>query len=153
MHSRIFKIVGKDCLDLVKKSPSLLFVYEEEVPHFADYVVDSDLDEDFKWLVSYLKKCENYIEVSKDHRSIIFLKGFKHFYFESNFNILKEIFNSDDGLDKFINNSWLISNLVDEKFSFYVADEYNCWETFDSFLRYMEEDKIYYVIDSVDYHY
>ena len=163
MHSRILGFVEKDYYDSHKDSHDWE-LYFEDTPSFADYISDdSDLDEDFEWLVQALvhDTDSSLLDVDMNEHTIKFKPGFKEAYFKPKFDkLVKQIIGNEDFFDQFCGTSknsrldmYDFKKLIDEEFGFYIADEHSCWETLDTFVRSINYDKTYLCFDSLDYHY
>ncbi|AEE97643.1 hypothetical protein [Mahella australiensis] len=115
----------------------------------ADYVSDEvDRQEYIRWFIDSLPS--DYIKY--DGQSIIFLPGFKVFYFKPRFEKLKKIV-EELTLENFITglSTYEISKLINHKYGFYVYEEY--WRTFDDFVRELIEGVPYYIGGILDYHF
>ncbi len=155
MHSRIFQISENP----VKKEEYInvdkILDSESFVGTIADYVAESDREEDIEWLVSCIK--DYGIEYDNQQDMIIFKKGFKENYFQGRFEKLKEKINSMT-LEEFAKGDFSlyeIRMLIEEKFGFYVyykGDYCDDIMPFDSFVRMMEEERKYYIGGTLDYH-
>lgn len=155
MHSRIFQISKNP----VKKEEYInvdkILDSESFVGTIADYVTESDREEDIEWLVSCIK--DYGIEYDNQQDMIIFKKGFKENYFRERFEKLKEKINSMT-LEEFAKGDFSlyeIRMLIEEKFGFYVyCKGVYCDDImpFDLFVRMMEEERKYYIGGTLDYH-
>lgn len=164
MHSRIIGLVEKDYYDNHKDEHSWELYYDDEVPHFADYTdSDTDVAEDFMWLVQVLvhDTDSSLMEVDDKELTIKFKPGFKERYFKDKWDALvKKLLGNPDSFDEFCGLKgpfpgfdYDLKKLIDEEYSFYIADEYGGYETLDHFVRSINYDKTYKCFDSVDYHY
>lgn len=162
MHSRIFGIVEKEFYEQKKNEFDWELVYDEPL-YFADYTDnETDIPDDFDWLVQSLVKDTDaaLLEVDDKELTITFKPGFKERYFKTKWDsLVRSIIGDPDsfdkfcGLDKDIDFSYRLGKLIDEKYGFYVADEYGSYETLDNFIRAIDYGKTYKVFDTVDYHY
>ena len=164
MHSRIIGMIDKQYFDTHQDEHSWELDYEYDVPSFADYTSDdTDLAEDFEWLVQVLvhETDSALLEVDMKELTIKFKPGFKEMYFKPKWDkLIKKVLGNPDAFDQFCGltrNSndimYDIKKCIDEEYSFYIADEYSSWQTLDSFIRDIDYDKVYKAFDSVDYHY
>lgn len=165
MHSRIMGIVKKAYYDAHKDEMDwkLSGFYGDDVPYFADYCSeDTDLEKDFLWLVETLSRRTSplLIDIDDKNLTIIFKEGFKDAYFRKSWNdLLKNLIGSPDSYDRFCGNikdcdvAYRLGQLINEKYGFYISDEYCSYDTLDDFIRSVDYDKEYKVFDSVDYHY
>ncbi|MGL5460148.1 MAG: hypothetical protein ACRDBY_11085 [Cetobacterium sp.] len=165
MHSRIFQITTYTKEELeeqysIAEADSFCGDDSSFVGAVADYVTkDTDRADSLNWLFSILKAKigEELIVINEKEESIYFKKGAKIKYFEENFLKFKEL-SKEITLESFSGitddtNAFTIMELVNSKYGFYVCDEYCGYETFDVFMRYaLEEEKIYYIGGTVDYH-
>lgn len=161
MHSRIFGIVTKKHYDnYVKEEGKMkmpIWQFEESLPPAMDYVDDdTNLDDDFNWLIEHLRAHTTKFEVSFISHTIKFLPGFKEEYFERAWNQIQELINSQDAYKHFCTDSMLSFNIregANEHYGFYQCDEEGCYDTFDNFIRYADANVEYAVFGSIDYHY
>ena len=157
MHSRIFQvnIAPIDKSDYIDES----YYYDHWfLNSVADYVNEcTNRNDDIKWL----KGCyENKgLSFGKDDNGEYFIVEDKAKYFESNFEefqkALKEL--SERTFDDFINGVsgiYLdrIDNSYDDKYGFYVEDEFRDCASFDRFMRYAAIGTKYYIGATIDYH-
>lgn len=165
MHSRI---MGVTTLEEWNKRQDMELDEDETYP-FADYVDhDVDDDDDFNWFIDVLGRHSDptLMTVDSTNRTIQFHKGFKAKYFKDQFaKLVKAIMNPKmfdsfcgelkrtNHCSEYIPDMYDLKKLVDEEYSFYVADEFNCWETLDMFVRHIDYDVVYKVYDSLDYYY
>ena len=160
MHSRIFGIVTKKHYDnYVKKEDEMempLWQFEESLPDGMDYVDDdTDLNEDYEWLIEYLCKRSEKLEYNVDTHEIKFLKGFKEEYFKESWDKIKGLIEAPNAFNEFCNNTMLsfkIGDAANERYSFYQCDEEGDYETFDDFIRQIKLNQTYVVFGSLDYH-
>ncbi|QSX04795.1 hypothetical protein JYG23_08750 [Sedimentibacter sp. zth1] len=160
MHSRIF-VYSKN--NKIKKSNITTSSFNEHwfTNNIADYVVNSSLHEDIKWLKATLNDLP--IDVDIDRKYIISHDDFKTMYFKDKYNKFIELLvkkKDDITLDKFsssniyiFNDLWQLNNLYNDKYSFYFCNEGIELLTMDEFVRKMEDDCKYYIIKTFDYHF
>ena len=152
MHSRIFQISKEpikeeDYIDMDDMPDSF---YEK----IADYVWSSSRESDIDWLK---EKLTEVAEFSGDHFTIINKKK----YFEDKYvrfiNKAKELENIS--LEDFIEGKagyiiYFLEAEEDDKWGFYVYQSPgNYYETLDLFMRCAQEGKIYYIGNTLDYHF
>lgn len=166
MHSRIFGIVEKNYYEKHKNDYDWkLDMFEYETPSFADYCsLNTDTDKDFMWLIEIFVN-ERHIDTSlfdidDKELTIKFKPGFKEAYFRSRWETLvKNVIGAPDAFEQFcgINDrtdfAYRCIKLINEKYGFYVSDEYGDYETMDDFIRRVKYEQTYKVFASVDYHY
>ena len=160
MHSRIFGIITKREYDeYIKEEGEMkmpLWQFEQSLPDGMDYVDDdTDLNEDFEWLITYLRKKSEKFEYNVDTHEIKFLKGFKEEYFKERWDEIKKLIEAPNAFNEFCNDTMLsfkIGDAANEHYGFYQCDEEGCYETFDDFIRWIDLDQIYVVFGSLDYH-
>lgn len=160
MHSRIF-VYSKDN----KLGKSCVFTSSFNDHWFtntlADYVDDSNLYEDIKWLKAIFSDLP--IVVDDKNNFIIAHNDFQNKYFNSKYNsftkLLSEIKNTIT-LNKFssrdinlLNELWQLNSLYNDKYSFYFCDDDMEMFTMDKFIREMDVDCKYFIIKSFDYHF
>lgn len=157
MHSRIFGIVTKK--EYKEKEGEMempLWQFEQSLPGGMDYVNDNtNLNEDFEWLVGYLCNRSEKIEYNVDTREIKFLTGFKEDYFKERWGKIKELIEAPNAFNEFCNGTMLpfkIEDAANERYSFYQCDEEGCYETLDDFIRWADLDQTYVIFGSLDYH-
>lgn len=162
MHSRIFGIVERDYYDKNIDKFDWELDYDDSLPGFADYINhDTDINQDFKWLVECLinKADRSLIEVDNNVLTIKFKPGFKEAYFREKWaDLIKNLVGSPDSFEQFCgikptDFAYRCKKLLDEEYEFYTADEYSDYSTLDEFIRHVKYDTEYVVFDSVDYHY
>lgn len=153
MHSRLFQL----SLEPIEES-DFIEEYDLEdcfIGQIADYAVESD-DKigDIKWLDSVLKPHGAIIDHEK--KTIFFPEGFKISYFKKKYESFKEAVDSLT-IEKFAGVSersgmdmYIIKSLLEDKFGFYIYVDYP--QTLDDFVRYLEENKMYYIGNIMDYH-
>lgn len=151
MHSRIFQ---------VSLEPIAQEDYIEEALYWdhwflnsvADYVTDSNRDEDIDWL----KDCEEGLTFGADDNGEYFIVNSKEQYFEKKFKRFKNAVDSIKSctLEEFtkdIFTVWELKNAYEDKFGFYVDLNYDVL-SFDSFIRACTTDVKYYLGGTLDYH-
>ena len=167
MHSRIFQIIeaGKDDVRFIREDD----FYEDFVGAHADYVRDVSEEErtqDIQWLC----QAENFKRTGAE--TFVVPKGYIKEYFTKKLDGLKYLVanlvieDEPHGPHSFMNGDtkkWnfmsditvaQIQELTDDEFGFWVYDESEWVNTFDSWLRNTaEEDVEYRVCGVVDYHY
>ena len=164
MHSRIMGIVEKNYYDEHKDEHDwkLSWFYADEVPHFADYCSeDTDVDEDFMWLIECLvqRTDSSLIDIDDKELTIKFKPGFKEAYFRKKWETLvKNVIGAPDAFEQFCgikqtDFAYRCRKLLNEEYSFYVSDEEGCYETLDEWIRKINYDKTYKCFDTVDYHF
>ena len=163
MHSRIMGVMPLDEYNKYypDEPPEL---YYEETPSFADYYSeDTDLNEDFLWLLEVLSKTSNrpeLIEVDDKELTLKFKSGFKEAFFRKSWEEIVKTVLSSESFEGFCglarpggySISYKLKKLIDDHTGFYMADEHSCYETLDSWVRYLDYDKTYKIFDSLDYH-
>jgi hypothetical protein len=148
MHSLIIQL-GETPISEDEFISEYDFEGDNFVGSVADYVSDEvDYEEYVKWFVESLPS--DYIKY--DGQSIIFLPGFKVFYFKPRFEKLKRIV-GELTLEDFITGllTYEICELINDKYGFYVYNGY--WRTFDDFVQELREGVPYYIGGILDYHY
>lgn len=151
MHSRIFQLSKKpeDYID------SGYYDYDHWFTNsVADYVSDGcNRDEDIKWL----QNCVNGITFGKDEDGEYLIIENKNEYFAKAFARFKVLLNDikDCTIEDFakgIQEIWIMKNLHEEKWGFYVEvnDELM---PFDNFVRVYNKKEKFYIGGTVDYHY
>lgn len=164
MHSNIYGIIKKSEYDIrVSEGDKIELDFYDELPHFADYVSDvDDILEEIEWLKEYFigehKVPESLFSIDMTEQTIKFMPGFKEAYFaESWQDLIKCILNSKAYADFCgISGHGLTDRIkrnLGEDCGFYVADEYSCYETIDSFIRGVQVEETYKIFDVVDYHF
>lgn len=105
MHSRIFGIVERDYYDNNKDNFDWELDYDDSLPGFADYIDhDTDINQDFKWLVECLinKTDRSLIEVDNNVLTIKFKPGFKEAYFREKWDaLINTLVGSPDSFEQF----------------------------------------------------
>ena len=160
MHSRVMGVMPLDDFEKYYPDdpPELHF---EETPSFADYYnEDTDLNEDFLWMLDVLSttsKASELIDINDKELTFKFKPGFKEAYFKRSWDNLVKTILSPDSFESFCGLSgsdfaWKLKKIVDDHTNFYIADDYSCYETLDSWVRNIDYDKTYKVFDSLDYH-
>jgi len=160
MHSRIF-VYSKG--NKVDKSTVFeqSFVEHWFIDNIADYVINSNLHEDIKWLKATFS--DLFIVVDDKNNFIMANDDFKNKYFNRRYdrfnNLLSEMKNNIT-LDKFscrdittLNKLWQLNNLYNDKYSFYFCDEDMEMLTMDEFIREMELNCKYFINKTFDYHF
>lgn len=160
MHSRIF-VYNKG--NEINKSNITATSFDGHwfTNTIADYVVNSSLHEDIKWLKATLNDLP--IDVDINNKNIIARDDFKNKYFRNNYDkstkLLTEMKNSIT-LDKFsdrdiniFNDLWQLNNLYNDKYSFYFCNVDMEMLTMDEFVRKIKLDCKYYIINTFDYHF
>lgn len=157
MHSRIIEL----SLEPIKEDDMIAasdIIYDEDstfIGAVADYVVDSDRDNDINWFTEYVSNSHP-AEYVDDEEAIIFKDGFEISFFKKRFesfvekakNITLEEFAKDTNLE-----CYKLKCLLEDKYSFYVWFEKRLI-TLDSFIRgYLETNKKYYLGGTIDYHF
>lgn len=124
-------------------------------------------EEDIKWFIESLEKTieKERFTFNKEEESIVFHKGFKEAYFKEAFDRLKEAFSSMT-LEEFSDfttseqgyqyqaNLWNIENDLENIFGLYIREMLDGLEeirTFDSFVRSMDYEQVYYFGGIIDY--
>ena len=157
MHSRIFQI-GKnpiDKIDYIEES----HYYDHWFTHsVADYVNgDTDRADDIQWL----KDCyENRgLSLGADADGEYFIITDKAKYFAGRFEKFKKTINelAEIALDDFADGKcsaqiYTLKAAYDDEFGFYVDGDDTGMETFDSFIRYNENNTKFYIGGTIDYH-
>ena len=157
MHSRIYQIsktpINKE--DYIEESNYYDHWFTSSV---ADYVNgDTNRESDIQWL----KACYNNkgLSFGVDDGGEYFIVEDKSKYFAERFerfkNTLKEL--SSITLDDFANGTCgvKIYNLkfeYDDELGFYIDSEDTGLETFDAFIRYVDNRTKYYIGATIDYH-
>lgn len=165
MHSNIYGIIDKDSYDkkyqAYGRSLELYYNYES-LPHFADYVDDvSDKEAEFNWLLEHFKSHgvdPSLFVADSKQMTLQFKLGFKTAYFRESWeNLIKCVLNPKAYEDFCgLHGGGLTDRIqrnIEETYGFYVADEYSGYQTLDSFIRTVKEDKTYLVFDIKDYHF
>lgn len=151
MHSRLFQLELKPVEEFLNKHR----YYNSFVGSVANYISkekSTDRKDSILWFRNLYNKYGLDIDLEKE--TVIFKKGFKTKYFESRFKELKEQVNKLS-LEEFSSDSILaydLSNNIEQKRSFYVDSVDNVYDTFDSFIREMREETVYYFGSVFDYH-
>lgn len=151
MHSRIFQLTKEP----VAKNEWLTeedFFESDFIGSVADYVKtqpEIERQEDVEWLVQGTKGI-----FALEGEKVRVLPGAKHAYFAERYNQFKEKADSLT-LDDFCcgNGTWELCETIQEKFSFYIYDEYGGWKPLDLFVREVEEGDVFYIGGIVDYHF
>ena len=160
MHSRIF-LYSKDKKVNNSTISSNSFNNHSFTNVIADYVVDSNLQEDINWLKAIFKDLP--LTVDDKNNFIIAQDDFKNQYFNRKYNdfinLISEI-KDTISLDNFLSEDiciagelWELNNLYNDKYSFYFCDEDMNMLTMDEFIRKMELNCKYYINKSFDYHF
>lgn len=157
MHSRIFQISTKpiDKCDYIEESNYYDHWFLNSV---ADYVNDStDRADDIKWLKDCYDK--DGLSFGVDENGEYFMVEDKAKFFEPKFkrfqNALQEL--STTTLDDFMNGKcgyqlYELKAAYDDKFGFYVDGDEFSLDTLNTFIRYAEIGKKYYIGATIDYH-
>lgn len=162
MHSRIFQL--EENIEKLENSllteDEIIYNHNWFLNSVADYVMDiSEKDEDIEWFINSIKeKCNDFLEIDNKQKSITFLPGFKYRYFIKRFNYLKQQINEiklDDFCEEWSISIELIKNAIEDKFGFYIFNEYYGLITLDSFIRSLPNDSqvTYYFGSILDYHF
>lgn len=151
MHSRIFQV----SLEPIEKED-----YIEEstywdhwfVGEIADYVVDSDRNEDIDWL----KDCCNGLTFGTDDNGKYFIVRNKEEYFKKKFKRFKNAVDTIKSctLEEFTKEIfavWELKNAYEERFGFYVDADGELLN-FDNFIRLCIVNEKYYIGGTLDYH-
>ncbi len=160
MHSRIFLYrKGNE----INKSNITINSFDDHwfTNTIADYVVNSSLHEDIKWLKATLNDLP--IEVNIDNKNIIARDDFKNKYFHNKYDkftrLLTEMKDnitlgkfSDRDINIF-NILWQLNNLYNDKYSFYFCNKDMEMLTMDEFVRKVEVNCEYFLVMSFDYHF
>ncbi len=159
MHSRIFVYSENNS---ILKSTITTCSFDDHwfTNSIADYVVDSNLHEDIKWL-KVIFDCL-FIEVDTNNKFLIAHDDFKNRYFYDKYNrftnLLTQI-KDNITLDKFssidinlFNDIWQLNNLYNEKYSFYFCNDDMELLTIDEFIRKIKVGCKYYIIKTFYYH-
>lgn len=160
MHSRIMGILTKRNYNkLAKENDGVIsmpdFTYFDRLPGWADYVNDDvNFEDDFKWLCQFLNKDNDCFEYNPDTHVIRFTKGFKGQYFKKRFDELKDLLNSENGLENFCssNTSYTLKSLIEDETGFLVTDDCGDCVNLDQFIRCLNYNEEYVVFGSLDYH-
>ena len=131
------------------------FTYFDRLPGWADYVNDDvNFEDDFKWFCQFLNKDNDCFEYNLDTHVIRFTKGFKEQYFKKRFDELKDLLNSENGLENFCssNTSYTLKSLIEDETGFLVTDDCGDCVNLDQFIRCLNYNEEYVVFGSLDYH-
>ncbi|GEM_PF-3142341 len=161
MHSRIF-VYNKGNKVAKSKVFEHSFIEHWFIDNIADYVINSNLHEDIKWLKATFHDLPILVD-DKNNFIIANNNEFKNKYFNSKYynfsNLLSEMKNSIT-LDKFsyrdittLNKLWQLNNLYNDTYSFYFCDEDMQMLTMDEFIREMELNCKYFISKTFDYHF
>lgn len=158
MHSRIFQVSSEPIQedDMIQE-----YRYEDSfVPSTADYVTkqtqSAEIKADLEWLAQACKG----IQVDADKRTLIVTSKVE--YFEQKHEQFKELAEklSSISLEDFISTKadfdfYDLKSAYEDKHSFYMDDndEYCGLAPMDNWIRYAEENKVYYIGSVFDYHY
>ena len=152
MHSRIFQVSEKP----IEKSDYI--VESNYWDHWflnshADYVADSDRDEDIEWLSSYGDKG---IFFDKDEHGEFLIVTDKISYFARKYERFKAELEKVNAMSleqfsKDWSSLWSLKDAYEEKYGFYI-DENDDLMSLDSFVRTCRTDVKYYIGGTVDYH-
>ena len=156
-HSRIIQIHYEpiDESDLITE---YTFFDNGFLDNIGDYVnEETDKQSDIDCLLRYLGN-EDFITYNKEDQTIIFKKGFKREFFRDKFDKFKEM-SADIDLDTFSGYKYFTDNktclygiesLIKEKYGLYIYEDY--YMTLAEYIRELQEDTIYYIGATIDYH-
>lgn len=156
MHSRIFQVSETP----IEKSDYI--VESNYWDHWflnshADYVAESNREEDIEWLKEC---CYKGLVVDKDDKGEFIIVTNKEDYFKPKFDRFKKALEKANNisLEDFANGNasiWNLKNAFEERYEFYIdyADGYGELFTLDSFVRNCTIDVKYYIGGTMDYHY
>lgn len=166
MHSRIFQLTGHKLPENHYLEESDLS-YEEGMPiSIADYISNSDREEDIRWLLDCFKdnKVKGWTYNEAD-QSLTFTKPFMTSYFKSAYDLFKkkaEQITLEDFSHSFGDIPvYSLSSLIEERDGFYVfmgPSSTGYFRTMDSFVRSLnyelkEKDSVtFYIGGTLDYH-
>jgi len=161
MHSRIFKISTSP-----EKDPSFT---EFDAPEWftseiADYVTDSDLEQDRDFLDGLFED-NPYMTLTEERTDdghvyykwdITDIKQAQQAYFRERFNAFKKEAN-DISLEDFSGSdfrTYSLGRTILQRFDLYMADGHE-WTPMDSFIRALSHynTQTFYIVASLDYHY
>lgn len=157
MHSRIYQIsktpINKE--DYIEESNYYDHWFTNQI---ADYVNgDTNRESDINWL----KACYNNkgLSFGEDDGGEYFVVEDKFKYFADRFERFKNTLNelSSVTLDDFANGTcggkiYNLKSEYDDEFGFYIDSEDTWLETFDAFIRYIDNSTKYYIGATIDYH-
>lgn len=167
MHSSAFQLTKEklDPEDYLKEDD---LDFEDGMPiSIADYIQDSNREEDITWFLQDLQHgtAEGWV-YHEEAQSITFTKEFITSYFQRNYKRFKELA-SQITLEEFAYDDYSetiggfpateMKQLIDDRYEFYVYNGY--FKTFDSFVRSLnaefkeKESVTYYFGGTLDYHF
>lgn len=155
MHSRIFQFSTEPHERHISCEEIVELMSGSFIGTIADYVDESDREEDIAWLLDYLAaSAPDYFEYNPAEGSIIFRAGFKQKYFRQRFEEFKKKVTTME-LKDFAEDTYEVyelMQLIDDRHGFYIYMK-GYWQTFDSFVRRdMEESRKYFIGATFDYH-
>lgn len=150
-------------IQLEQKEPINVKAYEIEEEMWvntpADYVYDiekgEELKESLKWFLNTI--LPHGAIYNEKENSVIFPKGFKTKYFKKSFNKIQKIIKSIS-LEEFSGaisdkgKLYQLEKTIDNQFDFYIYNSESCIDTVSNFIRYLDEDKKYYIGSIMGYH-
>lgn len=155
-HSRIFQVSEEpiEKIDYITKSRYWEHWFLNE---HADYVAESNREDDIKWLKEVAYKG---IEFGEDEYGEFLVVTSKTDYFAKKFTRfttdLEDI--SKMALTDFASaraSIWKLEDAFEDKYGFYIDDtsQFGEFSTFDRFIRICNENTKYYIGGTMDYHY
>lgn len=158
MHSRIFQVSSEPIQedDMIQE-----YRYEDNLMNgIADYVAKQTQSEEVKADLEWLAQACKGIQVDVNKRTLIVTS--KAEYFEQKHEQFKELAEkfSTISLEDFISTKagfdfYDLKSAYEDKHSFYIDDndEYCGLAPMDNWIRYAEENKVYYIGSVFDYHF
>lgn len=159
-HSAIFRIIP-----VTAQVPDVTIQQEMEgwdsFPYPIDYVTDypdEELWDNIQWLfANFPGGLEGDTSWSYNHinKTIQFSARFKELYFASKVDEIKDIVSQDDFQTRISTSSieaFKLKELINDEFAFKVMDEYGGLETLDHFVRDLDPEKVYKIVQVADYH-
>lgn len=158
MHSKIFQVSSEP---IQEDNMIQEYRYEDNLMNgIADYVVKQTQTDDIKSDLSWLSQACEGIKVDVDKRTLIVTS--KEEYFEQKHEQFRELAEklSNISLEDFISTKadfdfYDLKCAYEDKHGFYLDDndEYCGLAPMDNWIRYAEENKVYYIGSVFDYHF
>ena len=153
MHSRIFQV---DCKPINKED----YITESDfwehwfTREWADYVAESNRDDDIKWITRHGK--DKGIQVKKSKGEYTLTVTDKLEYFSHSFERFKKALDelNKKTIEEFCNGDmqmWELNDAYHDKGGFYISYGEELF-TLDEFVRNAEKGDIYYLGGTLDYH-
>lgn len=153
MHSKIYQMSPEPIFedDFINED---YFDDHYFIGSVADYVVDSDRNED----VSLLKSCAKGFSVDCDEHGYYMVITNREEYFADSFERFRTVLDKirDCSLEEFsrgVSEMWNLEDSYEDKFSFYVFTDDEDTISLDSFVRRAELNKKFYIGATLGYHF